>query len=267
MNPNEFAVNTARPGERRSAASPTIVSVTEPATTLTCDDCGFDGARWSRDDLERTLVHTDDLIGYALDGAPAPVLDRLPPFRADAALGDVAAAHRLMHHLDVLAAGRADAERFEPMTGTVESLHASKGGVPKTAIPDATVDATGIVGDGQGNRRNHGRPWQALCVWSADRLDELVAEGHPIVPGGAGENLLIRGVDWSRVRGGLTIRIGDVVARTVSPAAPCHKIGHCFTDRHWDRIAHDDRPGWARWYTTVRRGGTVRPGDPVTITG
>ena len=38
-------------------------------TTLTCSDCGFDGSRWSSDDLERTLAHTDDLIGYVLEGA------------------------------------------------------------------------------------------------------------------------------------------------------------------------------------------------------
>jgi hypothetical protein len=38
-------------------------------TTLTCTDCGFDGSRWSDDDIERTVAHADDLIGYVLEGA------------------------------------------------------------------------------------------------------------------------------------------------------------------------------------------------------
>lgn len=239
--------------------------MSDTATRLTCDGCGFDGARWSADDLERTLAHTDDLIGHLLDGAPAEVLERRPPFTPDPDGDRVEAAHRLMHHLDELAGHRAAAEPFAPMTGTIASLHASTGGVPKRAIADAVVDAGGIVGDGQSNRRHHGRPWQALCLWSADVIDALRSEGHPIEPGGAGENLLIRGVDWSRIRGGLTIRIGAVVARTSGPAAPCHKIGDSFTGRHWDRISHDERPGWARWYASVVHGGTVRPGDTVTI--
>jgi MOSC domain-containing protein YiiM len=243
----------------------TLGAVIDPDARPTCDACGFDGARWSDDDLERTLAHTDDLIGYVTAGAAPSVAERLPNLERSPAPDDVAAVHRLMHHLDRLARRRAEAEPTEPMAGTVESVHVSAGGVPKLAIPEATIDAGGIVGDGQSNRRHHGRPWQALCVWSADRVDELASEGHPVTPGAAGENLLIRGVDWAQIRGGLTIEIGAVVARTSSPAAPCHKIGDCFTERHWNRIAHEERPGWSRWYASVLRGGTVRPGDAVTI--
>ncbi len=68
------------------------------------------------------------------------------------------------------------------------------------------------------------------------------------------------------MRGGLTISVGHVVLRTSAPAAPCHKIGDCFTDRYWDRIDHDERPGWARWYASVISGGAVAPGDTVTVT-
>jgi MOSC domain-containing protein YiiM len=102
-------------------------------------------------------------------------------------------------------------------------------------------------------------------MYSSDLIEALRAEGHPITAGGAGENLTIRGIDWSRMRGGLTITIGDVVLRTSSPAAPCHKIGDCFTERHWNRIDHVERPGWARWYASVLSGGTVSPGDVVTV--
>ncbi len=234
-------------------------------STFTCGDCGFDGARWSLSDLERTVAHTDDLIGHVLDGAEPAVIGRAAPapVRHDDDL--VASAHAVMHRLDELAAVRRGTEVFEPMTGTVESLQASGGGVPKSTIAVAEIGPGGVSVDVQGNRKNHGRPWQAICLYSSDLLDALRSEGHPIDAGSAGENITISGVDWARLRGGLTITIGEVRLRTSSPAAPCHKIGDFFVDRHWNRIDHTERPGWARWYASVLAGGTVRPGDSVTI--
>ena len=137
---------------------------------------------------------------------------------------------------------------------------------------------SGVIGDVQGNRKNHGRPWQAICLYSSDLLADLRSEGHPVEAGGTGENLTMSGIDWSRMRGGLTVTIasagvnsgagasGGVVLRTSGPAAPCHKIGDCFSERHWNRIDHTERPGWARWYASVLAGGTIAPGDTITIT-
>ncbi len=230
---------------------------------LTCNVCGFDGDRWSADDIERTLAHTADLIGFVLEGAAGEsVLSTGVDIDADARV----LVHRLMHHLSDLAQLRATHEAFDPMVGRVESLQASGGGVPKNSIPSAEIGASGIDSDVQGNRRNHGRPWQAVCLYSSDLIAQLRAEGHPITAGGAGENVTISGLDWSRIRGGLTIEIGTVVLRTSAPAAPCHKIGDCFVDRHWDRIDHVERPGWARWYASVLAGGTIGPGDTVAVT-
>lgn len=231
------------------------------AAVSRCRECGFDERRWSPTDLERTLAHADDLVGHVVEGWTS-----VPSAAIDPSGDPIAAVHDLMHELARLAAERRAADPFEPMVGVVASLHASDGGVPKRAIASAQIGAAGIAGDRQGNRQHHGRPWQALCVFSADVIDALAAEGHPIRPGSVGENLAIGGVDWSRMRGGLTITIGDVVLRTSSPAAPCHKIGDSFVERHWNRIDHVERPGWARWYASVLRGGAVSPGDAVTVT-
>ena len=238
-------------------------------SVLTCPVCGFDGSRWSDTDLERTLVHAADLVGYVLDGADDELTRAARAGTVDIVDTDgapVASTHALMHRLDELASLRRSREPFAPMTGRVESLHASGGGVPKPAIPVADIGPGGVVGDVQGNRTHHGRPWQAICLYSAERIADLAGEGHPIVAGGVGENVTIAGVDWSRLRGGLTITIGDVVLRTSAPAAPCRKIGANFADGDWNRIDHADHPGWARWYASVRRGGIVRPGDQVTVT-
>ena len=231
----------------------------------TCAVCGFDGRRWSRDDLERTLAHTGDLVGYVVDGwAGAPAVD------ADAVAdpdgdGRIVAVHGVMHRLHDLAARRRAGGPFVPMVGSVTALHASRGGVPKLPIPSADIDASGVVGDRQGNRRHHGRPWQAICLYSAEQLAALAAEGHPIGPGAIGENITVAGVDWSRLRGGLTVEIGDLRLLTSSPAAPCQKIGSCFVDHDWNRIDHDRRPGWARWYASVLVGAAIQPGDRVVV--
>jgi MOSC domain-containing protein YiiM len=205
-------------------------------------------------------------MGYVLEGADegfvAAAIEQ--PIEIDGDL--VVAAHGVMHRLHELAMARRAGGVFEPMVGRIDSLQASGGGVPKASIPQAEIGPSGVVGDVQGNRRNHGRPWQAICVYSSDVIGVLRDEGHPIVAGAAGENLTLSGIDWSRMRGGLTITVGDVVLRTSAPAAPCHKIGDCFTERYWNRIDHIERPGWARWYASVVSGGTVAPGDTVTVT-
>jgi MOSC domain-containing protein YiiM len=171
-----------------------------------------------------------------------------------------------MHRLDDAAALRRREGGFEPIVGRIESLQASGGGVPKSSIPIAEIGPTGVVGDVQANRKHHGRPWQAMCLYSSDLIGELRREGHPIAAGGIGENITVSGVEWTRMRGGLTVTIGSVTLRTSAPAAPCSKIGGSFVDRNWNRIDHAERPGWARWYASVLVGGTVAPGDAVTIT-
>ncbi len=76
------------------------------------------------------------------------------------------------------------------------------GGVPKHGVERIEVGWSGAMGDRQGDRRHHGRPFQALCLWSADTIAALRAEGHPIEAGLAGENVTVAGIDWAAVRPG-----------------------------------------------------------------
>jgi len=151
-------------------------------------------------------------------------------------------------------------------TGTIGRVSLGSGGVPKPSVRTATVDLGGMVGDRHDDRDNHGRPWQALCLWSAEVIDALAAEGHPISPGSCGENLTLTGLDWPEARPGVQVHLGpDVVAEISGEASPCRTIADSFLDRRFDRIDHDRHPGWSRVYAWVVSGGEIHPGDPVTL--
>lgn len=153
--------------------------------------------------------------------------------------------------------------------GIVASLNAGSGGVPKHAVDRVEVDFSGLVGDVQATRKHHGRPFQALSLWSAEVIDALNAEGHSLHPGAAGENITVSGVDWSLVRPGTRLRIGTVMCDVSSYAVPCKQLAHLFVDRNFGRIHHDrDRENGeatCRVYATVITPGTIRTGDPVAL--
>ncbi|MDB4886051.1 MAG: uncharacterized protein JWN79_1489 [Gemmatimonadetes bacterium] len=151
------------------------------------------------------------------------------------------------------------------MTGRVAGLHRSDGGVPKLPVDRATVLATGMAGDRQANRRFHGGPMRALCVYSGELLDALAAEGHPVAPGLLGENVLLTGLDWSAVRPGVRLRIGEVEATVTGYAAPCEKIADAFTGRAFKRIGQKVNPGWSRVYLSIERAGSIAVGDAAWI--
>jgi MOSC domain-containing protein YiiM len=121
-----------------------------------------------------------------------------------------------------------------------------------------------VVGDRQADRRDHGRPFQALCLWSTEVTDELRADGHPIAPGLAGENVSLTGLPWPRVRPGARLRLGDVLAEVSSYAVPCSKNARWFTGGRFDVIHHDKGP-YSRVYATVLEPGRITEGDPVLL--
>jgi MOSC domain-containing protein YiiM len=149
--------------------------------------------------------------------------------------------------------------------GTLVRINAGGGGVPKAAVPNATIDGNGVVGDAQADRVHHGAPLQALCVWSADVQDALNAEGHSLFPGAAGENLTLRGIDWTTIRPGVRLTIGPVVAEISAFAVPCTKNAQWFAAGDFRRMDHVRHPGWSRAYAWVLAGGDIRPGDDVVV--
>lgn len=174
--------------------------------------------------------------------------------------------HRTSHHLllatRAIHALGAGAPRS---TGTVAGVFASGGGVPKRPIEKAAVGYRGVEGDRQAERQHHGRVWQALCIWSADVVERLHGDGHPIALGNAGENVSIAGVHWASLRPGTRIAIGDVLTEVSAYATPCKKNAAWFVDGDFNRMSHDREPGVSRLYASVLEDGIIRPGDPVVV--
>jgi len=202
--------------------------------------------------------------GHAADDVAAGVI--IGGTTHTAAWASRHAVHDLWHHLgDIAAIGTAAGLAAPGQSGVIDQLAASGGGVPKVALERASVTRCGVDGDAQSHRIHHGRPWQALCLWSSDVIAALRAEGHPVVAGGVGENLTVSGIEWSSLHAGLVVEMGDVVARLTAPAVPCSYISGSFADGDSRRIAHDLHPGFARWYASVIEPGELRPGMSITV--
>jgi MOSC domain-containing protein YiiM len=153
------------------------------------------------------------------------------------------------------------------LTGTVAAINISGGGVPKRRVSGAQVSRLGLENDAQDDKKHHGGPERAVCVYSLERIRSLQAEGHPIDIGTAGENVTIQGIDWDRIAPGATIKIGDeVLLEVASFTNPCKTIRASFIAGEFVRIAQKLHPGWSRLYARVLREGQIRFGDAVEVT-
>jgi MOSC domain-containing protein YiiM len=152
------------------------------------------------------------------------------------------------------------------MTGYVYQLNCSQGGVPKFPVAEAELTPTGLIGDVQAKPLIHGGVERALSLYSLELIERLRAEGHPITPGSAGENVTVAGLDWSRLAPGSRLAIGEeVVVEITKHANPCPTIRGSFTDGEFKRISQKLRPGESRLYARVLRTGCIAAGQTVRV--
>jgi MOSC domain-containing protein YiiM len=153
-----------------------------------------------------------------------------------------------------------------PQFGHVIQINVNpEGGVPKQPVASVHITAKGVVGDKQRNRRFHGGPGRAVSLYSHEHIQALQAEGHPIAPGSAGENLTIGGLDWAALTIGDQLQIGDELRIEITGyAAPCSNIAASFAGGEITRISQKLHPGWSRLYAKVLAEGEAQVGDVVT---
>jgi len=145
-------------------------------------------------------------------------------------------------------------------------INVSDGGVPKLPVHSAEITPSGVVGDRQRDLEHHGGMERAVCLYALERILDLQAEGHPIYPGAAGENLTLAGLDWELIVPGLRLRLGgDALVEVTRYTSPCSNLAPYFIDAGFSRISQKLHPGWSRVYARLLQPRVVRVGDRVEI--
>jgi len=146
----------------------------------------------------------------------------------------------------------------------IESVNVNpEGGAPKYPVERIEVTLDRVVGDRHNDTADHGGPYRAVSMYSADLIAALADEGHPVVAGSLGENLTIRGLQWDEIGVGDRVAAGEVVLQVTGYASPCHKIAASFRDGWFARVSQKVHPGWSRLYARVLEGGAIHRGDRV----
>lgn len=154
---------------------------------------------------------------------------------------------------------------MEQLKAYIFQINTSPGGVPKLGLHQAEVAELGLVGD-QHRSETHGGPERAVCLFSLERILALQAEGHPIFPGSAGENVTIAGLDWSQVVPGSRLRLGEkVLVEVTRYTSPCNNIAGSFIDDKYERLSQTRYPGWSRVYARVVQPGNIHITDRVEL--
>jgi MOSC domain-containing protein YiiM len=213
-------------------------------------------------DARRTVGNLDAIWGLYAEDRDASVLEPLRPTLT----GDLATdLERVWAAWN--AAGpalRADGQLPARAEGRVTRLHVSQGGLPKTPVDRIEVTWRGATGDRQATRVHHGRPWQALCLWSNEVIDAFRADGHPIAPGLAGENITLSGLAWRDVRAGVRLQVGAVLCEVSAYALPCFQNKAWFKEGDFE-VMHHERGPVSRVYATVLEPGIISVGDVAVL--
>ncbi len=125
------------------------------------------------------------------------------------------------------------------------------------------VDALGIIGDQQIDKRYHGGVDKALHIGSnlhferfqeqyKDELDRLAF----------GCNIFIDGYDEKDIYAGDIYSIGDIEVQVTQPRQPCWKIGALFGKTASRYIVKNYATGW---YVRVLKGGTLNINEPMIL--
>jgi MOSC domain-containing protein YiiM len=143
--------------------------------------------------------------------------------------------------------------------------HVVRSGIVKSAATGAVaVGSTGLAGDEQADRVNHGGPYKAAYAYAREDAawwEEQI--GRPLEPGAFGENLTLAGVDVTGAPIGERWRIGSAEFEVSGPRVPCSKLGARMGDPLFPRkFVAAGRPGA---YMSVRRPGTLQAGDEVVV--
>jgi len=136
----------------------------------------------------------------------------------------------------------------------------------KNAVAGAIhVDALGLDGDVQVDRRVHGGPEKAVLAYSVGHYAATWRDvlGDAARPGAFGENFAVEGLDESTVAIGDVFAIGTARLQVSQPRGPCWKLARKF--RRDDLVERVVENGFTGWYLRVLEEGLVEAGQPMVV--
>ena len=148
------------------------------------------------------------------------------------------------------------------MTGTLVQLNISNGGMPKLPIPQARVTAVGVDGDWQKNRKHHGGPDRAICIYSEELYAWLREQGMDVTSGAVGENFTTQGIDLQKLDAGDRLQVGGddgCIVEISKVRIPCSQL------KKWNADLPELIVGRSGWMAKVVKEATVRTGDVIVV--
>jgi MOSC domain-containing protein YiiM len=136
--------------------------------------------------------------------------------------------------------------------------------VKRPVTGPVAIRPTGVTGDEQGDRLNHGGPYKAVYAYAREDIAWWESEmGRALQDGAFGENLTLSGVDVSGARVGERWHIGTVELEVSGPRVPCAKLGARMGDPRFPRrFLAAGRPGA---YLAVVTPGVLKADDAVAL--
>ncbi len=145
------------------------------------------------------------------------------------------------------------------MPATLAQLNISPGGMPKLPIASARVTIDGVAGDWQKNRKYHGGPDRAVCLYSEELYAWLREQGAEVSAGQIGENFTTRGLDLQSLAKGDRLKVGECVIELTEVRVPCRQL------KKWAADLPKLIVGRSGWLARVVTEGTVRTGDGIEV--
>src|SRR5688572_28528366 len=146
------------------------------------------------------------------------------------------------------------------MPATLVQVNVSNGGMPKLPVLSARVTKGGVEGDLQKNRKYHGGPDRAVCIYSEELYEQLRDAGVDVTNGAVGENFTTRGLDLQRLAKGDRLRVGgECVIEITEVRVPCSQL------KKWDVDLPEVIVGRSGWVAKVVYVGVLKAGDEIEV--
>jgi MOSC domain-containing protein YiiM len=146
------------------------------------------------------------------------------------------------------------------MKGTLVQVNVSNGGMPKLPVLQARVTKEGVEGDQQRNRKHHGGPDRAVCVYSEELYEWLRERGVNVSAGNVGENFTTHGIDLQKLAVGDRLHVGgECVIEITKVRVPCSQL------KVWDVDLPELIVGHSGWVARVIEEGIVKGGDAIEV--